>query len=824
MPISPLPESTVRRLGSTLVITSPVLLFKELLDNATDSGATSIDVLVSPNTTDKIEVRDNGHGINPDDYESLGRPGHTSKLRSFNELGSLGGRTLGFRGTALASANTLGDVTVTTRVPTEHVATVISLAKGGGVQAQRHVGAPVGTVVCVTSLFAGLPVRLQITTKEAPKNLAKMKELLQTYALTRPSVKLRFSVLGTPILSWSYAPAPNGGIKEAAMQLFGTELASQCVFEMHPNHTNRPEAKILTTDGQHRSSSEQEVVPIFEALLPRPGADLRKLSKGSFLSVDSRPVASARGTAKKLLSIFKQHLEHYFGQLYLGDVPRDPFIRLNIRCPPGYYDVNVELSKDNVLFKDERAILDQFDTFLSLVYSVVQPPDDSPQPPASAVTRETNVPNLILPEASNHSTPAQETTPPWRVDMSTGLDGMSDDGCGSNKERSQRQGRQEETGEDPLVAFDEAISEDNKDQPSKEGLNPWSIAKLTGTSRRVRAVLNEPSQGTHPAARTRPSELKTADNSKGGVWSTAPERSLTVDQVAAEAQPRRRTRTHNPSSQASAHDHFGPGAAADSTRPLNLQSRRRYNDGLERPPISSFHDQNAVGGSQREHVRQLHGARSGRLVQSQVSFNSNNRWKRQHREDALESDHESFEPASSNRWPRGSRSTRSLDTEEANLILSPVREITCLRETVPRRTLPESALERDITPTEPHRQGRWERDTRPPTLPIDNPRVQFIKGQQLMTQNPQKKPKSLRTEQLPLEAIPCDSQTHNLLLKLPADASKLAQLFGGAVQFDTWLLDGRLKGAFKGGISAEDAARLVEPLLARVGHSRPAMT
>src|SRR5690348_6177351 len=107
MPISALSEGTVRTLGSALVITSPLLLLKELLDNAIDSGATSVDVIVSPNTVDKIEVRDNGHGIDPGNFESLGRPGHTSKLRSFDELSKVGATTLGFRGAALASANTL---------------------------------------------------------------------------------------------------------------------------------------------------------------------------------------------------------------------------------------------------------------------------------------------------------------------------------------------------------------------------------------------------------------------------------------------------------------------------------------------------------------------------------------------------------------------------------------------------------------------------------------------------------------------------------------------------------------------------------------------
>jgi DNA mismatch repair protein MutL len=333
--------------------------------------------LVSSNTVDKIEVRDNGHGINPDDFDSLGRPGHTSKLRSFEELAGLGGSTLGFRGVALASANVLADVSLTTRVSTEQVAAVLSLANQGGVGTQGHACAPVGTTVRITGLFSRLPVRSQVAVKEAPKSLAKMKELMQTHALTRPWIRLRFTVLKAPNLSWSYAPAPNSGVREAAMQLFGTELASQCVLETFPSESHRPEpSNFLTTLD---SSHDQATGLVFEALLPIPGADTLRITKGAFFSVDSRPVSATRGTAKKLLSIFKRHLGDHFVRCRSGEIPKDPFIWLNVRCPPGSYDVNVEPSKEDVLFKEEHLILDQFESFLSSIYPTSDR-RESPQP------------------------------------------------------------------------------------------------------------------------------------------------------------------------------------------------------------------------------------------------------------------------------------------------------------------------------------------------------------------------------------------------------------------------------------------------------------
>lgn len=410
MAILPLPEDSVRRLGSTLVITSPVALLKELLDNAVDSGATTIDVLASPNTVDKIEVRDNGHGINPGDFDCLGRPGHTSKIRSFEELDTLGGKTLGFRGVALASITTLGNVSITTRVSAEPVATVVCLAKQGGVGIQRHAAAPIGTTVTVTGLFSHLPVRLQVTLKESPRYLARMKGILQSYALAKPAIRLRFAVIKIPALSWTYSPHANGGIKEAATQLFGIELASQLVYQEYsstnPQEQSGPPAD---TSNHDQLPGKTSGTVMFEALVPKPTADSLKITGGAFLSVDNRPISATRGTPKKLVSLFKRHLEYHFVKGRSGSAVRDPFLVLNIRLPPGSYDVNVEASKDDVLFRDEQHILDQFDAFISTVYAidgqhplvptleatspieVKRPPRAGPEPPAQCLSLQQQV-------------------------------------------------------------------------------------------------------------------------------------------------------------------------------------------------------------------------------------------------------------------------------------------------------------------------------------------------------------------------------------------------------------------------------------------------
>ena len=204
MAITALPDATIHLLGSAQALTTPTSLVKELVDNALDAKATSIDILISPNTLDKIEVRDNGHGIPQQDLDALGRRGHTSKLRTFDELKSIGGISLGFRGEALASAVQLGLVSVTTRTEGEAVATSVQLKAPGGIANQNRTSHPVGTKVSVTKFLYNLPVRKQTAQKDSAKTMKKIKELLQSYAFARPRVRFCLKVASGGKGSWSF--------------------------------------------------------------------------------------------------------------------------------------------------------------------------------------------------------------------------------------------------------------------------------------------------------------------------------------------------------------------------------------------------------------------------------------------------------------------------------------------------------------------------------------------------------------------------------------------------------------------------------------------
>jgi DNA mismatch repair ATPase MutL len=132
MSIQQLSPSCSRKLSSTNHIVEPSNAIKELIDNAIDARATAVTILVAENTLDSIEVKDNGHGIGPDDRGYIGKRHCTSKIRRFEDLESIGGKSLGFRGEALSSLVTIAEmVEVTTRIEGESTATCISVGNDG---------------------------------------------------------------------------------------------------------------------------------------------------------------------------------------------------------------------------------------------------------------------------------------------------------------------------------------------------------------------------------------------------------------------------------------------------------------------------------------------------------------------------------------------------------------------------------------------------------------------------------------------------------------------------------------------------------------------
>src|ERR1035437_355140 len=103
-----LPDSVANQIAAGEVIQRPASAVKELLENAIDSGATEIQLIIKDAGRTLIQVIDNGCGMSVTDARMSFERHATSKIREATDLFSI--HTLGFRGEALASIASIAQV------------------------------------------------------------------------------------------------------------------------------------------------------------------------------------------------------------------------------------------------------------------------------------------------------------------------------------------------------------------------------------------------------------------------------------------------------------------------------------------------------------------------------------------------------------------------------------------------------------------------------------------------------------------------------------------------------------------------------------------
>lgn len=108
-----LPDAVANQIAAGEVIQRPSSAIKELVENAVDSGATDVRIVVKDAGKTMIQVIDNGSGMSETDARMAFERHATSKIRNAEDLFSL--HTMGFRGEALPSICAISEVDVRTR-------------------------------------------------------------------------------------------------------------------------------------------------------------------------------------------------------------------------------------------------------------------------------------------------------------------------------------------------------------------------------------------------------------------------------------------------------------------------------------------------------------------------------------------------------------------------------------------------------------------------------------------------------------------------------------------------------------------------------------
>ena len=151
-----LPDSVANQIAAGEVIQRPASVIKELVENAVDAGAHTINVLVADAGRTSIQVIDDGCGMSETDARLAFERHATSKIRKADDLFAL--HTMGFRGEALPSIAAVSQIELRTRRQSDEVGTCLTLS-GSRVESQEMCSCSVGSSFTVSNLFFNVPAR-----------------------------------------------------------------------------------------------------------------------------------------------------------------------------------------------------------------------------------------------------------------------------------------------------------------------------------------------------------------------------------------------------------------------------------------------------------------------------------------------------------------------------------------------------------------------------------------------------------------------------------------------------------------------------------------
>ncbi|MBQ8656132.1 MAG: DNA mismatch repair endonuclease MutL [Prevotella sp.] len=192
-----LPDSVANQIAAGEVIQRPASVIKELVENAVDAGAKTINVLVVDAGRTSIQVIDDGCGMSETDARLAFERHATSKIRKADDLFAL--HTMGFRGEALASIAAVAQVELRTRREGDDVGTLLNIA-ASHVVGQEPVSCPVGSNFKIDNLFYNVPARRKFLKSNATE-LNNIMTAFERIVLVYPGISFTLHHNGAELLN-----------------------------------------------------------------------------------------------------------------------------------------------------------------------------------------------------------------------------------------------------------------------------------------------------------------------------------------------------------------------------------------------------------------------------------------------------------------------------------------------------------------------------------------------------------------------------------------------------------------------------------------------
>ncbi|KAF0689025.1 Aste57867_19480 [Aphanomyces stellatus] len=340
-----IPKGDIQKICSGQSVVDLATAVKELVENALDAGATTVEIKLKEFGQVGFEVSDNGKGIPAADHAAIALKHYTSKISAFEDLESVA--SFGFRGEALSSICQLArSFSVLTRTKDDSIGTLLEYDNTGSLvssvgYARTKKARAVGTTVIVDDLFQPLPVRYKDFVKNIKKHYSKTLRVLQGYAVMSSNVKLscvnimgktnqRQEVLSTQI---------NQTIADNIANVFGSKFLKTLLVVDIP---------LPLGDG---------AVGQIIGFVSKVGAGVgRSDNDRQFFFVNGRPVDLLNAT-KAVNEIWRQY-----------EMKQKPACMLNFVLPSGVVDVNVTPDKRETFIRDELHIVERLKEGLNAMY------------------------------------------------------------------------------------------------------------------------------------------------------------------------------------------------------------------------------------------------------------------------------------------------------------------------------------------------------------------------------------------------------------------------------------------------------------------------
>ena len=313
--IQELDQNTIDQIAAGEVVERPSSVVKELVENAIDSGASSITVEIHDGGTSMIRITDNGSGIEKDQIRKAFKRHATSKLMSIDDIYAL--KSLGFRGEALSSIAAVAKVELITKTADELIGTRYCIS-GGTEESIEEIGAPTGTTIIVRELFFNTPARKKFL-KTPQTEGSYIGDLMEHLALDNPSISFHFINNRDD----KFTTSGNGDLKELIYRIYGRDV-SMCLVPIQVHEDGYTIEGYLGEPALNRSNRNFEV-----------------------FFVNGRYVKD-KIVSKALEEGYKEYLmQHKF-----------PFCVVHIRMDTALVDVNVHPSKMEIRFSNQAAVYD----------------------------------------------------------------------------------------------------------------------------------------------------------------------------------------------------------------------------------------------------------------------------------------------------------------------------------------------------------------------------------------------------------------------------------------------------------------------------------